>query len=114
MAAIISSYVYTLRDQGGNARTEGWFLWEFRDIYSAGGIVADLSSYFRFIEKIQTTPASGVLQEITAPSETDLPDAGGNSARILVLRQGGSGTALSEISAFTVSGARVNLHVIGY
>lgn len=62
--AVVSTYLYTVRDEAGNPRTEAWFTLEMTGAYQgdggyAGGQAFDLSPYLRRIEHIQAMPVSG-------------------------------------------------------
>lgn len=75
MGAVISATPFTLRDQGGTPRTMGYFTLEFRNSYTPGGEVFDLSAYFRRVETILApSPISGALMGIMVrKNETDFP-----------------------------------------
>jgi len=73
MGAVISALVYTLIDQGGNPRKEGWFLWEFREDYSGGGITIDVGNYFRHVEQMLVNPASGAIDYLPKANDASLP-----------------------------------------
>ena len=85
--AVTSTLVYTLVDEAGNPRTEGWFTIDFTGNYEGpdGGQSFDLSPYFRRIEQILTQPVSGTVLRALLSSAT--PASG----------------------AFWISGARVNV-----
>jgi hypothetical protein len=115
MGAVISATVFTLKDELGVRRTEGIFLWEFQEGYVAGGIEVNLSAYFRRLESMSAEPSSGAGIEQVVPNQADIPNTTAASVRLQIVRQGGSGVALSEIvSGIAVSGTRARLRVLGY
>lgn len=112
--AIISSLVYTTVDEGGAPRTEGWFLYELTSGYLGGGLVFDVSSYFRRLERGLANPASGTGAMIPVINEGDLP---GNpaSARLQLYGVRATGSGLLDMaSGVAVSGARATIYVTGY
>lgn len=104
--AVISAEVFELKDQAGNPRSFGWFLYEFRGTYVPGGIAVDLSSYMRRVAGMVANPASGTLNVLPFPNETDFPaDARSGRAQLFFV---GSGAV-----TVNTSGMVVNLNTSG-
>jgi len=119
MATIVSSLVYTVVDQGGSPRTEGWFLFDHSQLtYMQGGTGVDLSGSFAHVEQVSTSIASGVFRFPGYVNHADLPTTSGQAAslRIQQLSPGNSGviTQVELASGTAMSGSRTQLHVIGY
>lgn len=119
--AVISATVYQQKDDAGNPRVEGWFLYEFQATYVPGGIAADLSSYMRRVEGMMCNPASGALNYIPFPNEVDFP-ADARSGRVQMFFMGSgevtvntSGVGISLASGWQgfVSGQLISGNISG-
>jgi hypothetical protein len=119
MGSIISSLVFTRKDDRGNPITEAYLLWEFRDAnYTPGGENINLTSLFRRVEHIAMWPASGALEYNPRPNYGDFPANAGSgrvqlwysASGIVTLNISGlpvqilSGTSLTLASGNTVGG----------
>ena len=101
MGAIISSIVFTEKDDRGNPWTKAYLLWEFRDTgYSPGGENINLTALFRRVEHIEMFPSSGVLEYQPRPNYGDFP-ANAGSGRVQ-LWYGGSGIVTLNISGLPI------------
>lgn len=103
--SVISATVYQLLDAAGNPRTEGWFLYEFTGTYNPGGEAVNLSSYMRRVEGMLMNPASGALNYIPFPNETDLPaDARSGRAQLFFMGSGAVTVNTSGVNVTITSG----------
>jgi len=126
--------IFTMVDQAGNPRVEGWIQWEFQQNYSSGGISLsvsgavptlsgqkDFGNYFRFVYDILVNPVRQVAS-VAAPytpmvnPETLNHAVASGYPLIQLFAPTGSGVwTPSELADSTaVSGLRVKMLVIGY
>ena len=113
--AVVSSLVYTTKDEGASPRSTGWFLYELTSSYIGGGLVADLGDYFRRVERGMAEMASGSGMLVPVWYAGDHP-GDPNSGRIQLFGVGGGTTSglVEMASGVAISGARAVLTVIGY
>lgn len=83
---VVSALQYTLLDEAGNPRTEGWFVLDFTANYPQGGQAFDLSPYFRQIEHILTQPISGSELRAVLSGATPASGAFWNSGEAVLIR----------------------------
>ena len=104
MSVLSGIDVYTLIDQAGNPRTQGWFDFEFQENYVTGGVYADLSPHFSVVRDVRLQFASGALHYTP---EVNLSTLGTPASVLIQLFWVGSGviTVNSGMAISVLSGA---------